>query len=68
MSRVVFESMTRFVRLMIMAVITMEISMADVGEKNLESRKKELTQLQYEVTQQCGTEPPFQNEYWNNHR
>ena len=60
--------MTRFVRLMIMAVITMEISMADVGEKNLESRKKELTQLQYEVTQQCGTEPPFQNEYWNNHR
>lgn len=29
--------------------------------------KKLLTPEQYHITQECGTEPPFHNAYWNNH-
>ncbi|WP_233249142.1 peptide-methionine (R)-S-oxide reductase MsrB [Desulfobulbus oligotrophicus] len=36
-------------------------------ESDQELRKR-LTPLQYEVTRKNGTEPPFDNAYWNNHQ
>ena len=40
----------------------------DFAKPDDEALKKALSPLQYHVTQACGTEPPFDNAYWDNKR
>ena len=42
--------------------------MKDYTKPSDDEIRQKLSKLQYQVTQHEGTEPPFNNEYWNNKR
>lgn len=42
--------------------------MKDYTKPSEAQLRMKLSSLQYQVTQHEGTEPPFSNAYWNNHR
>jgi len=58
MKRIIF--LLIIINLFISCKSKMEVNM------NKEELKKKLTEIQYYVTQENGTERPFDNEYWNN--
>ena len=43
-------------------------NMKDFKKPEPAELKKKLSSEQFAVTQQCSTEPPFHNAYWNNHK
>lgn len=49
------------------ALIPKELAMKHYQKPNDEALRKQLSPLQYQVTQKDATEPPFRNEFWDNH-
>lgn len=63
--------MKRYIILYMLLFLFFAFSTCSKGTKTVmenDSLKNKLTEMQYHVTQQCGTEPPFANEFWNNKR
>ena len=51
-------------KLIFVLMLTISIN-AQTMEEVMEENKSKLNDMQYYVTQECGTEPAFDNEYWD---
>jgi peptide methionine sulfoxide reductase msrA/msrB len=60
-------SRVRAVVSVVVLLLSTGVSRAEEKGVMNEDLKSKLSPMQYKVTQQCGTEPPFQNEYWDHH-
>src|SRR5450759_626422 len=49
-------------------VTTNSNNMQSFQKPSADELKKKLDSMQFQVTQQCGTEPAFRNAYWDNHK
>lgn len=56
----------RYLMIFIGGVLMMNANLVHTAEFNKEERLKTLTPMQYHVTQEGGTEKPFNNAYWDN--
>lgn len=57
------------IALILSSVVTIAVSATSSGNsKSNDELKRKLTPMQFRVTQEDGTEPPFNNEYWDNKR
>ena len=52
-------------RILLLGVV-LNVLYAQTVDNLMSEKKAELSDMQYHVTQECGTEPAFNNEYWNN--
>jgi methionine-R-sulfoxide reductase len=60
------KNKTAFLGLLTLTIFFAINSRGDKAVPSKEELKKTLTPIQYKVTQEDGTEPPFKNTYWDN--
>ena len=51
---------------MIFLILVIPTLLMCLENEEINSLKEKLTKLQFDVTQNCSTEPPFENEFWDN--